>query len=293
MMAGLACARRWMATDDLDTLRRFGRLSDMRPEHLDVYIDRFRTCCDLCPPGSAHLGAGPDCLIATPSGELGIEVTRIPREPEEVRKCRELIERHGDILINRAERLYETEGGPPVTVLVAADAQLPVPERNIEEVANWLAGQVSTAEMVPGHGLFLRRPVRPGSRWPDGIAAITVMRNRSAAASRWSLASDVQPSPLRTEDIQHALDAKDAGFDGYRRCSNGVWLLAVVDGDDDGERDSACIDGGDRAPTPTLAAIPPVVARHPYRSSYDRVFLLDYPHARARPLIVEPPGQSR
>jgi hypothetical protein len=292
-MATLACASRCRATGGLDTLRPLGRLSGMRPEHLDVYIDRFRTCCDLCPPGSAHLGAGPDCLIATPSGELGIEVTRIPREPEEVRKCRELIERHGDILINRAERLYETEGGPPVTVLVAADAQLPVPERNIEEVANWLAGQVSTAEMVPGHGLFLRRPVRPGSRWPDGIAAVTVMRNRGAAASRWSLASDVQPSPLRAEDIQHALDAKDAGFDGYRRCSNGVWLLAVVDGDDDGERDSACIDGGDRAPTPTLAAIPPVVARHPYRSSYDRVFLLDYPHARARPLIVEPPGQSR
>ena len=33
--------------------------------------------------------------------------------------------------------------------------------------------------------------------------------------------------------------------------------------------------------------------RRPYRSSYDRVFLLDYPHARARPLIVEAPGQSR
>jgi hypothetical protein len=277
----------------MDTLRPLGRLSDMRPEHLDVYIDRFRTCCDLCPPGSAHLGAGPDCLIATPSGELGIEVTRIPREPEDVRKCRELIERHGEILIDRAERLYETEGGAPVTVLVSADAQLPVPERNIEEVANWLAGQVSTVEVVPGHGLFLRRPVRPGSRWPDGIAAVTVMRNRGAAASRWSLASDLQAPPLRAEDIQQALDAKDAGVNGYRRCSNGVWLLAVVDGDDDGERDGACIDGGDRAPTPTLAAIPPVVARHPYRSSYDRVFLLDYPHARARPLIVEAPGQSR
>ncbi len=265
----------------------------MRPEHLDVYIDRFRTVCDLCPPGSAHLGAGPDCLIATPSGELGIEVTRIPREPDEVRKCRELIERHGDILINRAEQLYETEGGPPVTVLVAADANLPVPERSIDEVAAWLAGQVSMVDVVPGHGLFLRRPVRPGSRWPEGIAALTVLRNRNAAESRWSLASDVQSPPLRAEDIQQALDAKDAGFNGYRRCSNGVWLLAVVDGDDDGERDGACIDGGDRAPTPAVAAIPPVIARHPYRSSYDRVFLLDYPNARARPLIVAPPGQTR
>ena len=278
---------------DLDTLRPLGRLSDMRPEYLDVYIDRFRTVCDLCPPGAAHLGAGPDCLIATPSGELGIEVTRIPREPEEVRQTRELIELHGEILIDRAERLYETDGGPPVTVLVAADAQLPVPERDIDGVANWLASQVSTVEVVPGHGLFLRRPVRPGSRWPDGIAAVTIMRNRGAAASRWSLASDLQPPPLRAEDIQQALDAKDAGFNGYRRCSNGVWLLAVVDGDDDGERDGACIDGGDRAPTPTTAAIPPTVARHPYRSSYDRVFLLDYPHARARPLIVEAPGQGR
>ena len=72
-----------------------------------------RSPATLVPPGSAHLGAGPDCLIATPSGELGIEVTRIPREPDEVRKCRELIERHGDIMINRAERLYETDGGPP------------------------------------------------------------------------------------------------------------------------------------------------------------------------------------
>ena len=282
-----------MTTGLLDTLRPLGRLSDMRPEYLDVYIDRFRTVCDLCPPGSAHLGAGPDCLIATPSGELGIEVTRIPREPEDVRETRELIELRGDILIDRAERLYETDGGPPVTVVVAADAQLPVPERDIEGVASWLASQVSTVEVVPGHGLFLRRPVRPGSRWPDGIAAVTIMRNRGAAASRWSLASDVQAPPLRAEDIQQALDAKDAGFNGYRRCSNGVWLLAVVDGDDDGERDSACIDGGDRAPTPTLAAIPATITRRPYRSSYDRVFLLDYPHARARPLIVEAPGQSR
>jgi hypothetical protein len=152
---------------------------------------------------------------------------------------------------------------------------------------------VSTVDVVAGHGLFLRRPVRPVSRWPDGISAVTIMRNRGAAESRWSLASEVQAPPLRAEDIQNALDAKDAGFTGYRRCSNGVWLLAVVDGDDDGERDGACIDGGDRAPTPTLAAIPPVVARHPYRSSYDRVFLLDYPHARARPLIVEPPHQGR
>ena len=177
-------------------------------------------------------------------------------------------------------------------VLVAADANLPVPERSIDDVATWLAGQVSTVDVVPGHGLFLRRPVRPGSRWPDGIAAVTVLRNRTSVESRWSLASDVPSPPLRAEDIQQALDAKDAGFTGYRRCSNGVWLLAVVDGDDDGERDSACIDGGDRSPTPAIAAIPTVVARHPYRSSYDRVFLLDYPNARARSLIVEPPALS-
>jgi hypothetical protein len=269
------------------------RLSDMRPEHVDVYIDRFRACCDLCPPGSAHLGDGPDCLITTPTGPLGIEVTRIPREPEEARKCRELIERHGDLLISRAKRLYVSDGGTPVTVLVSADAQLPVPQYGVEEVATWLAGRVSTVGVVPGQGLYLRRPVRPGSTWPDGIAAVTVLRNRAETDSRWTLTSEVQPAPLRAEDVQHALDAKDAGFNEYRRRSSGVWLLAVVDGDDDGDRDGACIDGGERAPTPTLADISPVIARHSYRSSYDRVFLLDYPHARARPLIVEGPPNGR
>jgi len=289
MEAGFACAGRCYGRGGLDTLSPLIRLSDMRPEHVDVYIDRFRACCELCPPGSAHLGDGPDCLIATPTGELGIEVTRIPREPEETRKARELIERHGELLINRAENLYATDGGPPVTVLVSADAQLPVPQRNIEGVATWLAGQVSTVGMVAGQGLYLRRPVRPGSTWPEGIAALTVLRNRSDNGSNWSLTSELQPTPLRAEDVQHALDAMDAGFSGYRRCSSGVWLLAVVDGDDDGDRDRACIDGGERAPTAALADLSPVIARHPYRSSYDRVFLLDYPHARARPLIVAAP----
>lgn len=92
---------------------------------------------------------------------------------------------------------------------------------------------------------------------PEQFTSVRVIRPSSHDRSYWNGADAGYLAPLTVTEMQGAIDSKSAA--DYRLAGAESWLLVVADS----RRISSSFD------------IPDDVAKHPYRTRFDRLFLLD------------------
>jgi hypothetical protein len=216
------------------------------------HLEMARAASSIIPPGEVQWGENPDLRIQTPSGVLGVEVTKLFQAalPGEARTpMHERGLRHD--VIAEAKLRYEKKGGPPVTVEVFFSVfNLP---RQWTQASEVLAQLVFEVTDIPANGRALKFGVYSRS----GYQQINI-RPPLCGRAEWIEASESdRPQELQYQDVKNIVDAKTLRLAKYQSMALGTWLLMVVD----------------PFPRAAYVCVPKAADSWMFRSSFERLLL--------------------
>lgn len=230
-----------MKTRDMKKVREIlhlRRLTEARPELL---LDEWQESEE------------PDFLIASPAGVIGLEITECHHD--QASTARETQQRK---TLREAERAYKTAAGAPLFVTVFWN-NTDLSRTAWRELPQRIAGLVRASTPGIGGRVVLDSPDQTDAGGPSAIDRIEIYRYADEPYDQWYAPLDaVQPlSPL---DLQSVLDAKDALVPKYRVRALAAWLLIVC---------------GTMLKS-SWSEIGVEVEQTPFRTGFDRVFVLSY-----------------
>jgi hypothetical protein len=189
------------------------------------YLEMARAASSVIPTGEALKGEKPDVRIQTPSGLLGVEITRLhhPPQPGEARTPMEKRAlRHK--VVKYAKSLYDAKGGPPVTVEVFF-SQVNLSE-HWKEVSECLAQLVrERAPEVSANG----KAYPFGVYSPNHFQQINICVPLPGCSEWREVSENDRPQVLRYEDVDGVVATKTKKLLEYQSMTLGTWLLMVVD----------------------------------------------------------------
>jgi hypothetical protein len=211
-----------------------GEKRDRRAEERS-HLARFLESLPGAPVGNREFGDKPDLVIHTATHRIGIEHTQVfrlqdalgkpfPKEAESLEKR----------LVERAQQLFEGQGGPALFVYVSFN-DLPIRKADVQGVAERLAAVVAQiAPTEPGAQTEVEawsyNRTAPGAI-PDQVEELYIIRPaRPDAESLWGVSRAGTVPDLTRDRIQETIDEKNAKLAEYRRRCEEVWLLLVAHG---------------------------------------------------------------
>lgn len=215
-------------------------------------------------------GAGPDFIVATDRGEIGIEVTEVVREATRSGISRRQMEGIREQVLAGAKKLWEEARGPCLEVHVHFNEHRTSSKKDISRVAAELAPFVRAHVPPVGESLHLNRHNREAAALPKEVSAIGIIRLASHTRSYWLSPDADWEATLSVEQLQARITAKNSKAARYRSAVGTVWLLIVLDS----RRLSGWFDFQGAA----LEAV--------YESMFDRIFLFDRFRATIRELAT-------
>lgn len=190
------------------------------------YLEMARASSSVFPAGEVLKREKPDIRIRTPSGLLGVEITRLhhPAQPGEARTPMAKRGLRHDV-VEYAKSLYDAKGGQPVTVEVFF-SKVNLPERRWKDVSECLAQLV--CERAP-------EVSASGKAYPFGVYSSNHFQQinicvSGPGGSEWrEVSENDRPRALQYENASAVVAAKTKKLLGYQSMAFGTWLLMVVD----------------------------------------------------------------
>lgn len=229
--------------------------SQKNEEHF--YLDRFRTASGLLSIARVEPYEAPDFIVRTPSGIIGLEVTKyyIPT-PANGRPRQEQESLRSKVLEN-AKALHAASINEPIRVSVFFNEHSPIRKTQISDFASRLATLVSNYRPLPWERIEVK--------WENGLstlpelAALTISGYPGDMKSEWvALDANFLPN-VTSEEIQSIVDGKTNRIRRYPKEVASKWLLIVLDG---------------FAMSSTAKITPELIAR-PFKGRFDRLFLFE------------------
>jgi hypothetical protein len=189
------------------------------------YLEMARAVSAVIPTGEAFKGEKPDVRIQTPSGPLGVEITRLhhPPQPGEVRTpMAKRALRHR--IVEYAKLIYEAKGGPPVTVDVFfSEVNPPEPWKEASECLAQLVRERAPEVTTSGNAYPF------GVRSPNHFRHINICVALPGCSEWQEFIENDPPQILRYETVDGVVATKTKKLLEYKTMALGTWLLMVVD----------------------------------------------------------------
>jgi len=221
-------------------------------------VEQLRQGLGGNPPGLLESADGPDVLVVTSGHRTGIEVTEIHQQssPEQGPRRIQESERWGIAL--SARQLAESSGIPIVDVSVLFNDSVRIQKADREAITSALVDLVrkNIPSMDTSVELAMWRENNPCLR---SVLNVRIFRNEFLTRHYWSVLDSGWVQTDFVQEMQGAIDKKNALFEGYSQQCDECWLLVFAHGG----RPS----GSFQASQPTKA--------HLYRSAFARTFFLE------------------
>jgi hypothetical protein len=258
----------------LRNLKGAGLREDRKKRQEEAYLRRFRENFAGFPEDTILPNEHPDFLVETSRGRVGIELTEYHgRERSQGRgsptRAREAME---DEVLRRAADQYLSKGLPPLLVHVTWHPHEVFGHRRTAELAADLADLVRENLPEPNRSVTIRGHQPAGRSLPQGVASLTVIRRERITKGSWTSVRAAFVPTIAPLDLQEILRNKEAKVSSYRRHCREVWLLIVARG----------------LEPSTFGDLGPEIEGHQFKSSFDRVFLLNYSDGIVTELHVSP-----
>lgn len=218
-------------------------------------------------------GAGPDFLVATDKGEIGIEVTKLHREASISGVGRRQMEGIRDRVLAAAKRSWDGAGLNPLEVHVHFNHHETPFKPEISRIADGLVAIVQARMPTVGEHVHLSWNDGEALGLPKGIHAISIIRLPTHRRSYWLGADSDYEATLSAEQVQRTISSKNKKAGLYRSAARVVWLLLVLDS----RRLSGCFD------------LEGAAFRAVYESCFARTFVFDRFSATVRELATRFP----
>lgn len=190
------------------------------------YLDRFLQSLQYNQIGMIEPSEGPDFLIATSNGKLGIELTRIynrqisngiiPREQEGLE----------DITIRLAEQKYKEKCNLPVYVHVFFNDSTKL----TEEKANFLSDMLAMIVGQSNPTLAEYSVTDDNFELPDELNEIFIRRLPQSESIFWESPKAGWFPQLSSRQIEEEIARKEKKLILYRKKCNTTWLLLIIEG---------------------------------------------------------------
>lgn len=228
------------------------------------YLNRFATACPDFPPGEPISHENPDFLVESLSSMIGIELTRYFVRPAEGERPRQEQENLRSRIVSRAREVLASRDTRRLHVNVQFDFESNLHTRDIDRVAQYLAGSVEQSSVKQGSFEVIE------SDLPPEVLHVMVWRSKALTDSYWH-ADDIASTPeVSPEEVQAIIANKEPRLIDYRTSAEKNWLVIVADGSEL----SSHVDW----PAQTLD--------HVYDSAFDRVYLFLNAHNRSIQLSI-------
>jgi hypothetical protein len=205
-------------------------MSKTKDEIEKTYLDGFAKTLPMFPVGCVSKSENPDFLISNEAGTLGIELTRMFREPlhgeSPLRGQESLRERIKD----SAKAKYAALGQPPISVGVLFNNRVVLRQRDIEPIAQMVAGLASRLMPEPEKQCIEEYNWVNRSYFPEAIDVIIVGRPKRLKRSAWSIAAVDDLHQLSKSEVQARITAKDPRVSDYLKQCDRVWLVVCTGG---------------------------------------------------------------
>lgn len=188
-------------------------------EHLRALLPDF-------PAGELIEGEEPDFLILG-QRTVGIELTELHREPAPGEAPSQEVQAIQERVIRRARDIYVAAGHPPVQCNFHFRGQ--VVKTEVERLARLLANVA--VRNVPEMGQQNLEEFTWDNRdyFPEVVAGVSVLRHPSIDETFFGGWGPVPAVPLRHQDVQRVVEAKEGKVPAYLTRCDEAWLVIVVD----------------------------------------------------------------
>ena len=220
---------------------------------------RFRDVYPEFPTGELSDFEGPDFLVRSHSPILGVEVTRLFRDPVAGSPPRQLLESRSRKFVAEAERAYRGLDARPLTVSVHLNHHWHPRKVERRAAAQFLAELVHSLDLSIGGAARIAFPDERFRPHRGAFHAILVHWFAVSTDGFWAAPDADFIGAVTPEMLQRVLDKKNKRVADYRVHAPLLWLLIVVDG----------------AVLSSAMEVGLEVADHRYNVGFDRAFLFD------------------
>lgn len=194
---------------------------DLEWQHLDL-LRAFLG--DAFPEGNPEAGERPDFVIATASGRLGIEHTRMFPQGGAARGN----EVEQVSIVTHARRVATDRGCPPLMVFVDFNSRQVLTKRERQPLGVWLAEIVLDRLPPLGEDVCIGTWPLP-TPLPEQISEIRIYRPIRLSAPNWQ-PTRVGLVPIDfSGPLQHEISVKNNSLTDYLERCDRCWLLVVAE----------------------------------------------------------------
>jgi hypothetical protein len=174
-------------------------------------------------------GRGPDFLVATDEGDVGIEVTELHREEARSRIGRRQMEGIREQVLAGAKKSWDNSSGVPLEVHVHFNEHHTPYKDEIRCVVAALVMFVQANIPALGGYVHFRRDEPEATGLPTEVHAISIIRLPTHTRSYWLGPDSEWEATLSPEQLQAKIASKNQKVARYHFSVNVLWLLLVLD----------------------------------------------------------------
>ena len=236
-----------------------------------AYFDRFRSAMPAFPAGVVEPTEEPDFLIRGPNSVLGIELTELHRESPSGEPPAQASEAMRHRVVARAQEIYAATSNPPVHVTVFMNDRIHIRKSEVEGLAR--AVTEIAIRNLPGPNSSREEEYEWTNRayFPEVLHQVSVHRFDSLTRNFFNVPGATWVVALAPQDIERALQLKEAKYSTYRQRCDSAWLVI----------------NADIGVMSTWFEFESEALVKPFRTSYDRVFILRHFGSKLVELEVE------
>lgn len=192
------------------------------------YLEEFRKTLSDFPAGTIVDSEEPDFLISQEDAiTLGIEVTKLYQTQPLSRVPKQATEALMDQIVQRACSVYQTRGGPILSVWVQFQFGLQLRKARVAQLASKIAEIVSATPIGVNQKIALRNDYSSLALLPEEIDSIRISRSSFRSRALWTPANGAFIPHHSVDEIQARIDEKNKRAASYRKKSEEIWLLIV------------------------------------------------------------------
>lgn len=195
------------------------------------HLERFRNACPAFPAGDITETEEPDFIVATLSGNVGIEHTDFhlddARPGGSPLRAQETLRRQ---VVSSALSRHESRQLPIVDVLLTWSGQHNLTPRRVKQLTPVLADFVE--EHMPGSNQVARIKY-PADGWeslPAEITSVRIARFDVLTDNHWDFVRSGWTPSLKPDALSAVIAKKEPKIPTYRQSCREVWLLIVAHG---------------------------------------------------------------
>ncbi len=253
-----------------------GAMSD-RKEGERRAVDRLLAVVEPALLGQVVASESPDFVVPARRPSLGIEVRKLLWGADAIGRPLQASEGVEDKVKEKAVRLWQERGLPPVHASVHWHPHQPPAARKADAIAVALVDAVAArlpAITVGGSPVSLTQSGLPGDALPPEVGSVLVVRFAGLTRTFWSASRAGGVGQCEPDALEVAFREKDALLPEYRQQAEELWLALSIT---------------EAAPS-SFVDVPASTLVRRYASGFDRAFIVEHGKDRVHELLLERSG---